>query len=110
MKALILSLLIVSPVALSEVQPYFKVGAGYKLSGTVINHYHQYPQTMGPHLPQVYSDSPVSAKIELGVKWNNWTFGLSHASQWTEGKPFNNKNEYSRNEVFVDYTFYFWGQ
>jgi hypothetical protein len=82
--------------------PYVKVGAGYKFQETAI----VFNNNNGA---KANGDSPVSARIEVGANCllPEVTCGVSHRSQWATGAPFNNRNEYSVTEVFVDYTFYF---
>lgn len=77
---------------------YLKVGTGYKF--------------MENHL--VFSDGTdnqnnkysISARIEFGYRLSeNVTVGIAHHSQWLVGWPINDKKEYSKTEIFIDYTF-----
>ena len=99
--AIALSALILTGCSAIE-RPYIKVGAGYKFQETVI----MFANDNGI---KTNGDSPVSARIELGATCllPEITCGVTHRSQWSTGAPFNNNNEYSVTEAFVDYTFYF---
>lgn len=72
--------------------PYVKVGAGYKIEE-----------------PKIYwfdgtkTNNPISARMEAGFKYQNWSYGLSHHSQWLRGWPVNDKFEYYKTEFFIDY-------
>lgn len=96
MKKLI-KLLILIPVILAfgcaNKNTYFKVGSGYKFAETEINYY------------DGSRNHPISARFELGIEEGNLTYGISHDSQWFQGFPFNNKMEYGKSEIFVDYKF-----
>lgn len=75
--------------------PYVKVGTGYKLKEIEI------------YFIDGSKSEPLTARIEVGAENGNWTYGLSHSSQWLSGKPFNNDMEYSKTELFLDYTWKF---
>lgn len=79
--------------------PYIKAGAGYKLSETDMLWVNEHKTVQGNH--------PVSARLEAGFEAGNWTYGVSHHSQFATGAPFNNDPEYQKTEVFVDYTWRF---
>lgn len=76
--------------------PYVKVGAGYKVSETEL----RFDDGSS-------ASSPISARIDIGMQKGNFTYGLSHHSQYFTGRPFNNDMEYQKTEVFVDYTYKF---
>lgn len=74
--------------------PYAKVGVGYKID----------------ELELYYDDGssgnePLSARIEAGFESENISYGVSHHSQWFSGFPFDDKVEYYKTELFVDYKF-----
>jgi hypothetical protein len=51
-------------------------------------------------------NEPISARIEVYYQYSkSVTFGISHHSQWLTGFPFDDLNEYSKTEIFIDYTF-----
>lgn len=75
--------------------PYVKIGAGYKVQEIDI----KFKDGSATH--------PISARIEAGIKQGDWTYGVSHHSQWFTGKPFNDNMEYSKTELFVDYIWEF---
>ena len=77
--------------------PYVKVGTGYKIQETEFTNL----QT-GENV-----NDKVSARIEMGLEYGAITYGISHHSQWFSGAPFNNNMEYSKTEVFIDYTLRF---
>ena len=90
---------------------YITVGAGYKVMESIksysrdITDYSVY----GPVIQtfEQYKSSPISARIEIGYQYSrNLSFGISHHSQWLVGWPIDDKKEYSKTEVFVDYTFW----
>lgn len=79
---------------------YVTIGAGYKFRESEL--------TYKDENNEAYTwDDPYSARIEIGYYYNkNIKFGISHHSQWATGFPVNDdKNEYSKTEVFIDYTF-----
>ena len=76
-----------------------RIGISYKLKENVI----YFSRTDGTR-----SDvsSPIGARIGLWYQYStNVTIGIDHHSQWFQGFPFNNEGEYSKTELFVDYTF-----
>lgn len=75
-----------------EDNAYLKVGVGYKFGELPIK------------MDDGADTSPVSARIELGSKYKNITYGYTHRSQWFSGFPFNNDDEYYVDEFFIDYT------
>lgn len=102
---LFLALLLVSCANTSY---YISVGAGLKFQETNID---------WERHGKVSSNVPISARIEvgaerevpcvmMGVKCSVKT-GVSHHSQWFAGRPFNDKGEYSKSEVFADYKWVF---
>ncbi len=72
---------------------YVTVGIGYKLEETSLT------------FKDGNMSSPVSARLEMGIKDGNITYGISHHSQWFTGFPFNNDMEYGKTEIFIDYKF-----
>lgn len=50
-------------------------------------------------------EDKISARIEVGAEYGNIIYGVSHSSQWLTGFPFDNSQEYSKTEIFVDYKF-----
>lgn len=90
---LILLSLLLSGCSSTKCFTYGKVGAGYKFDEAVIYY-------NGETL-----HDPISARLEIGKQCERWSYGVSHHSQWFNGKPFNNNNEYHKSEIFIDYTF-----
>lgn len=94
-KLLLISLiLLVSGCSTMKNNTYAKVGIGYKFEETAM------------YNKGVLIDDPYSARFEIGTSVNNFSFGLSHDSQWLSGAPFNDKEEYYKSEVFIDYKVY----
>ena len=95
--------LIVLLLAISgcSITPYAKIGTGYK--------FQEQNMTWTNHRTGVQNkaDDPVSARFEVGARTGNWTYGISHHSQWFTGEPFNNGGEYYKTEWFVDYEYKF---
>lgn len=81
---------------------YLKVGGGYKFEETEMIVDREANRKM-----EIFSD-PYSARIETGVDCGNWSYGISHHSQWRTGFPFNDKGELTKTEFFIDYKFS-WG-
>ncbi len=79
--------------------PYIKVGAGLKVQESVTHYYGEAGRINMSH--------PITARIEVGIESDALTYGVSHHSQWFTGFPFNNDKEYSKTELFVDYTWRF---
>lgn len=77
--------------------PYATVGVGYKLQELELHHV-KTKESM---------NDPISARLEVGFEYQEWSYGLSHHSQYFSGVPFNDKGEYSKTELFVDYTWRF---
>ncbi len=77
---------------------YIKIGTGYKLVET-----DHIVRTTGE---KVYFNTggKLSARIEIGKESGNWSYGISHHSQWFSGFPVNEDgNEYQKSELFIDY-------
>lgn len=77
---------------------YIKIGSGYKLIET--------DHIVRATGEKVYFNTggKLSARIEIGKESGNWTYGLSHHSQWLSGFPVNEDgNEYQKTEIFLDY-------
>lgn len=76
---------------------YIKIGSGYKLIET-----DHIVRTTGE---KVYFNTggKISARIEIGKESGNWTYGVSHHSQWLQGFPFDDEDELQKTELFVDY-------
>lgn len=79
--------------------PYYSVGAGYKFDEPTIRFWDDYGNPRTSH--------PVSARFELGIDAESFKYGVSHHSQWSDGWPFNNRDEIHKTEVFVDYVYKF---
>lgn len=77
---------------------YLKVGAGYKFSEND-------SVTLQGKDYEVDNSSPISARFEIAKECGNLTFGVAHHSQWATGAPFNDKKEWQKSEVFIDYKF-----
>ena len=74
------------------------IGAGYKVQETSL-------EFTRDGVTTEWSE-PVSARIEVYYQYSdNVTFGISHHSQWLTGWPVNSEKEYSKTEIFIDYTF-----
>lgn len=99
--ALIIALLLSASnaSACNNAHAYLKIGAGYKFDEQ--NRVHWQGQDY-----RIKSPDPLSARIELGIQKNNWSYGIAHHSQWRSGAPFNDQGEPYKTEVFIDYTFY----
>jgi hypothetical protein len=78
---------------------YAKVGAGYKFQ-------ENNKVSVDDRDFEIDGWSPYSARFELAVECSNFTYGVSHHSQWLTGAPFNDVKEYSKTEFFIDYTYY----
>jgi hypothetical protein len=76
---------------------YIKIGSGYKLVET--------DHIVRNNGEKVYFNTggKISARIEIGKESGNWTYGVSHHSQWATGFPFNDRDEPQKTELFVDY-------
>lgn len=81
-------------------QVYAKVGVGYKVDEA--RHFYR----DGERYMQDNLD-PYSARLELGCRQGNWSYGMSHHSQWRTGWPFNDLGEPHKTEFFIDYE-WFW--
>lgn len=92
-KLLTASLLILLSGCSSTCTTYGKVGAGYKFDEI---------ELIDLDTNERMND-PLTARFELGKECAAWSYGVSHHSQWLTGKPFNNKDEYSKSELFIDY-------
>ena len=92
------AIIVCSLLTACSVKPPFqvKIGAGYKLDESDMYGY----SSVTPH-----DSSALSARLELFQEIDEWSYGVSHHSQWLTGVPFDNEWEYSKTEVFVDYTF-----
>ncbi len=99
MKYLLMLLLISGCSSIPE-SAYLKVGAGYKLQETNLNRIDKGVITYN-------MNDPLTARFELGAECfiPQITCGVTHHSQWLTGKPFNDKDEYSKTEIFIDYKF-----
>ena len=86
----------------ARAEPYLSVGAGYKLSEKL----YVKCEWANPVASRCYGvkSHPLTARLEVGYEFKNVRVGMTHHSQWLQGKPFDNKkDEYSKNEIFVDY-------
>ena len=97
MKYILILLLITS----CSSTPYAKVGAGIKFDETNLT------WTDSKTGEKYKSNTPFSARFELGFENENWSYGLSHHSQWFNGAPFNKSGEYYKTEIFVDHKWTF---
>jgi len=70
---------------------YAKVGLGYKFNESEVR------------WDGGATNKPISARIEIGTKYKNFTFGYSHHSNLQTGFPFNDDREYFKDEFFIDY-------
>lgn len=77
---------------------YLKVGAGYKFSENDM-------VTVDGVDYKIDHSSPISARFELAKDCGKLSFGVAHHSQWATGAPFNDKREWQKTELFVDYKF-----
>jgi hypothetical protein len=102
MKNLILFLLLtfVSANALA-CQKYITIGVGYKIQEA------DRATLNSGQIGEADFGRKETARIEAGCEVKNWTFGVSHDSQWFSGAPLNDDPEYHKTEVFVDYTWRF---
>ena len=95
------NLLLISLILLfsctSKADIYIKIGSGYKLIET-----DYMVSTKGQKL-NLETGGKISARIEIGKEHGNWSYGISHHSQWFAGYPFNDRDEYQKTEIFIDY-------
>jgi hypothetical protein len=77
-------------------QPYATVGAGYKFD--------EFRPNVKQDGDMYLLSDPFSARLEIGIDGGKFQYGISHHSQWFSGKPFNDKLENQKTEVFFDYT------
>ena len=79
---------------------YVTVGIAHKVQETELTHF----TSDGG---QYSMNDPTTARLEIGYQYSeNLTFGISHHSQYFSNAPFNNREEYSKTEIFIDYKFY----
>lgn len=83
----------------SKADIYIKIGSGYKLIET------EYLVLSDGNRIDMETGGKISARIEIGKEHGNWTYGVSHRSQWLAGYPFNDKEELEVTELFIDYKF-----
>ena len=77
---------------------YVKIGSGYKLIET-----DHIVRTTGEKI-YFNTGGKLSARVEIGKERGNWSYGVSHHSQWLSGFPANEDgNEYQKSEIFIDY-------
>lgn len=98
MKVLILVLLTLTIGCSSTHKPYVKIGTGYKSQESQIDF------GSGIDKSLVYK---ISCQIELGVDYKSFSYGIRHVSQCFVSWPFNNKDEYAKDELFLDYKYIF---
>jgi hypothetical protein len=77
---------------------YLKVGAGYKFSEND-------SVTLNGQDYEIDNAHPISARFEIAKECGNVSFGVAHHSQWATGAPFNDKKEYQKSELYIDYKF-----
>jgi len=82
----------------SGYEPYLKVGVGYKFSEQ-----DEIQFCCDDRVYAIDNGSDYSARFEFGWERGNLSFGASHHSQWLAGWPFNDKWEYYKTELFIDY-------
>ena len=99
MRKSILATLILTTVTGCSSVPYAKVGVGYKLEEQKL---HWCNNNKGCR----EGNKPLSARFEVGFEIDNISYGISHDSQYGQGAPFNNDEEYFKTEIFIDYK---WG-
>lgn len=101
---LFFSLILVScSISASNFYPYASVALGYKLDEA---EYSYDVKVDGWHEDTYKADfgGNDTAIFEAGIETNyNISFGLKHDSQWSTGKPFNDKDEYHKTEIFIRY-------
>lgn len=100
MKKLLFLVICLSPLT-HAADNYLKIGTGYKLQETE----KIYDNEGG--ISYLETGGPISARIELGRESGNWTYGISHHSQWFAGWPCNDDDEVQKTELFIDYKFSF---
>lgn len=95
MKNILIFLLLFSSQSYADI--YIKVGTGYKLieMDNIIT-------PSGKKIP-INTGGKFSARIEIGAETGNWSYGLSHHSQWADGYPVNDRKEPQKTEIFIDY-------
>lgn len=94
MKYLILILIVLISGCSSFGDPYLKFGLGYKFHETDISH-------------SVDCNSKITVPIELGMELGGFSYGIKHESDLICGKPFKDGIEYTNDQVFIGYKFYF---
>jgi hypothetical protein len=95
--ALIVSIISLIVAINAKADIYIKIGSGYKLVET-----DHIVRTTGEKV-YFHTGGKISARIEIGKESGNWTYGVSHHSQWATGFPFNDRDEPQKTELFVDY-------
>jgi len=74
--------------------PTYSVGVGYKVQELELT----YNKERINH--------PVTARLKMYWEYEEkLVYGVEHHSQWLTGQPFNDKKEYSKTEVFIDWKF-----
>ena len=68
---------------------YGYVGSGYKFAE--------------PDFGNVQTGRNPSARFGIFGKWGRIKAGIDHHSQWRDGAPFNERQEYHKTELFIDY-------
>ena len=95
----IIALLIIESTKAAEFEGiHGKIGAGYKFSETA--------DKFDSDGKLVFSGgrSP-SARIDIYGKWSNGvSIGIGHQSNYRDGAPFNDREEYHKTEIFIDYS------
>jgi len=98
MVATIMAMLIIKSTKAAEFEGiHGKIGAGYKFSET--------KDTFDSDGKLVFSGgrSP-SARIDVYGKWSNGvSIGIGHQSNYRDGVPFNDRPEYHKTEIFIDF-------
>lgn len=98
MKYLILLAALSTPLAANESlaeqlinEAYVKLGVSYKFNEAEVR------------WDGGATNKPIGARLEIGTKYKNFTFGYSHHSNIQTGFPFNDDKEYFKDELFIDY-------
>jgi len=90
----LLSVILVAALTSCSATPYVKVGTGYKAAES-------YAYWDDDNNTSFFYD--VSCKFELGLDDGELSYGFRHVSQCFIGAPFNDDNEYKKDEFFIDY-------
>lgn len=99
MKTLLITLTILMLTGCATThEPYFKTGISYIAAET------QLQWKRGVDNSEI---NKIVCRFELGMENKEWSYGARHFSQCFIGAPFNSKEEFSREELFLDYKYKF---